>query len=110
MSASFGRAIQSIRQCVASPKGVMVNDEPCRRTHASPPSETTQWAALPNDRVARNRRYVLVQEEFLKGEMRNDISAIIKALYDYLYHTRGRVVTRNWQHDRLTSKNWPSTV
>ena len=32
---------------------------------------------------------VLVQEEFLKVEMRNDSSAIIEALYDYLYHTMG---------------------
>ena len=32
---------------------------------------------------------VLVQEEFLKAEMRNDSSAIIEALYDYLYHTMG---------------------
>ena len=32
---------------------------------------------------------VLVQREFLKAEMRNDSSAIIEALYDYLYHTMG---------------------
>ena len=32
---------------------------------------------------------LLVQEEFLKTEMRNDSSAIIEALYDYLYHTMG---------------------
>jgi hypothetical protein len=30
---------------------------------------------------------VLVQRGLLKAEMRNDASAIIEALYDYLYHT-----------------------
>jgi hypothetical protein len=30
---------------------------------------------------------VLVQRGLLKAEMRNDSSAIIEALYDYLYHT-----------------------
>ena len=30
---------------------------------------------------------VLVQRGLLKAEMRNDTSAIIEALYDYLYHT-----------------------
>jgi len=29
----------------------MVNVDPWRRTHAPPPSTTTRWAALPNNRV-----------------------------------------------------------
>ena len=68
-------------------QGVIADAEPCRRTHAPPPSATTQWAALPMIELRQTEIEVLVHRGYLKNETRNNERAVIEALYAHLENT-----------------------
>ena len=67
--------------------GSKADAKPCRGTYASPPSKTTQWAALLTVELRATEIETLIRRGLLKWETRNDRNAIINALYAFFDHT-----------------------